>query len=319
MPRVSVIVPCHDLGRFLPEALDSIYRQTYGDFDVLVVDDGSTDPETLHVLREISERRTRVERTGNRGRSAARNTGIRLTSGDYICSVDADDRLEPSWLQTAVDRLDADPGLSFVSHWLQTFGDEDWSWTPTRCDLVTLLDRNAVNGAALVRRAVAEASGGFDESMREGCEDWEFWLRLVAQGHRGAIVPEVMYRYRRRHDSMSRTMHVGDTHHRIYEGIVERHQAVFREHLLDLVLRREQTFVNLQRRIVGLEEQLSLSLEPALAEREQERAGVAVFLGRVEALERAERELRTLSKAHESLDEAHTRLAQAADTLGRRV
>ena len=76
--------------------------------------------------------------------------------------------------------LDARPDLSFVSHWLQTFGDEQWEWTPLRNDLGILLDYNVLNGAAMFRRTLVGDVGGFDESMREGCEDWEFWIR----GHR---------------------------------------------------------------------------------------------------------------------------------------
>ena len=102
--------------------------------------------------------------------------------------------------------LDARPEIAFVSHWLETFGDEHWTWKPERCDLPSLLARNAVNGAALVRRNAFEAVGGYDESMREGCEDWDFWLRLVEQGFDGTIIPEVLFHYRRRADSMSREM-----------------------------------------------------------------------------------------------------------------
>ena len=96
--------------------------------------------------------------------------------------------------------------MVFVSHWLETFGDEHWTWTPERCELPALLARNAVNGAALVRREAFEAVGGYDESMREGCEDWDFWLRLVERGFPGTIIPEVLFYYRRRADSMSRDM-----------------------------------------------------------------------------------------------------------------
>ena len=68
------------------------------------------------------------------------------------------------------------PRVAFVSHWLETFGDEHWTWKPDWCDLPSLLARNSVNGAALVRRAAFEAVAGYDEAMRDGCEDWDFWL-----------------------------------------------------------------------------------------------------------------------------------------------
>src|SRR5205085_1432810 len=105
--------------------------------------------------------------------------------GDVFCALDADDRLAPTWFETALRVLDQRPAVAFVSHWLETFGDEHWRWTPQRCDLTALLARNTVNGAALVRRTAFEAVGGYDETMRRGCEDWDFWLRLVVGGHEG--------------------------------------------------------------------------------------------------------------------------------------
>ncbi len=129
--------------------------------------------------------------------------------------------------------LDADPGVAFVSHWLQTFGDEHWTWTPRRCDLPSLLARNAVNGAAIVRRAAFAAVGGFDERMRHGCEDWDFWLRLVEAGFRGTIVPEVLYYYRRTAESMSRVMTSTDAYRQPLQVLVDKHEAAFRA--LDLI------------------------------------------------------------------------------------
>ena len=84
-----------------------------------------------------------------------------------------------TWFEKGLRVLDDQPNIAFVSHWLETFGDEHWTWKPEQCDLPSLLARNSVNGAALVRREAFEAVGGYDESMREGCEDWDFWLRLV--------------------------------------------------------------------------------------------------------------------------------------------
>src|SRR6185436_1875524 len=115
-------------------------------------------------------------RSDNHGLPAAKNLGIAQTTGPYVCTLDADDKLDPTFLDKSVRALDADPSVAFVSHWLRTFGDETQEWTPTRCDFPALLDVNTVNGAALVRRQALEAVGGFDESMRDGCEDWDFWI-----------------------------------------------------------------------------------------------------------------------------------------------
>jgi glycosyltransferase involved in cell wall biosynthesis len=270
--RVSVVVPCFNLGELVGEAIDSVLAQTFDDVEIVIVDDGSTDDATRRALAGLDRPKTRVVRSPNRGLSAARNLGIRESVGAYVCSLDADDRLTPECLERGVELLDAEPDVAFVTHWLETFGDEHWTWRPTRCDLGALLDLNMVNGAALVRREVVDAVGGFDESMREGCEDWEFWIRVTERGYQGVILPEVLYLYRRRPDSMSRTMNESDVHLRLYAELVHKHPASYRRHLPDLLLRRERTIGDLHSRIDSLRQELDGYLEPALAQRRRELA-----------------------------------------------
>jgi glycosyltransferase involved in cell wall biosynthesis len=302
VPRVSVIIPCFNLGQYLGEAIASVGAQTWTDYDLTVVDDGSTAGETLRALDAFERSGTRVIHSPNRGLSAARNLGIRQTTGDYVCSLDADDRLHPEWIERAVAVLDSDPEVAFVSHWLDTFGDEHWDWKPVRCDLAMLLDINVINGAALVRRGIVEDAGGFDDSMRDGCEDWEFWIRVMERGHKGVILPEVLYHYRRRHESMSRRMKRDGLHPRLYAQIVERHSRSYEAHLLDLLLRREWTIANLCRGIRAVEDELHTFVEPALVERRTEVERGRSRLEAVEGADRAERERQALTARVASLD-----------------
>ena len=235
-----------------------------------MVDDGSTEPDTEAALRAAAGTDVRVLHTDNRGLSAARNLGISHARGEYVSCLDADDRFELDWLERAVAHLDTNPNIAFVSHWLRAFGDEEWEWTPGRGDLAALLDQNVFNGAALFRRRLVDLVGGFDESMRAGCEDWEFWIRVMKAGHRGAIIPAVLYQYRRRPDSMSRTMNAADGWFELYGRLIETHADAYREHLLDLLLRREWSIARLCRGIDGVQQELSTVLEPALAERRRE-------------------------------------------------
>lgn len=268
-PIVSVIIPCYNLGRYLDEAVDSVLAQSFQQFEIVVVDDGSTEDDTRRKLADYRKPRTRVLRSVNRGLSAARNLGISNSTGRYICTLDADDRLEPTWFERGVALLDADASIDFVSHWLDAFGDEHWSWRPVRNDLAMLLDFNTLNGAAIMRRGLFDAVGGFDESMRDGCEDWEFWIRVTERGYRGVIIPEVQYHYRRRTGSMSHEMNRTETHLRLYGELVEKHPESFRRHVLDLVLRREQTVSDISRHIDLLDEEM-MWLQPSLDERRSE-------------------------------------------------
>jgi glycosyltransferase involved in cell wall biosynthesis len=263
--KVSVIIPCYNLGRYLDEAVNSVLKQTFQDFEILVVDDGSTDPDTRSLLEEYERPRLQLVRSENRGLPCARNLGLAHTTGDYVCMLDADDLLEPAYLEKSVAVLDQDPSVAFVSHWLHAFGDENWDWTPTECGFPALLDVNTVNGAALVRRSALDAVGGFDETMLDGCEDWDLWITLVERGLTGRILPEVLFQYRRRADSMSRAMNQADGHARLYRRLVEKHAETYKQHVAALVARREADIANLRRHTHDLELEYARWLAPELA------------------------------------------------------
>jgi glycosyltransferase involved in cell wall biosynthesis len=269
-PKVSIVVTCYNLGRYLDEAVESVLAQTFQDFEILVVDDGSNELETVQLLSDYQRPKTRVIHSENRGLPGARNLGVRQTSGVYVCTLDADDRLAPTFLEKSVAVLDADPSVAFVSHWLKTFGDEEWEWTPESCDLIDLLDKNTVNGTALVRREALVAVGGFDESMRQGCEDWALWLELSHRGFRGTIIPEVLFYYRRRADSMSRAMIEEGTYLENFRRLVERFGSSYRRHFVELLLRREARIADLRREVHDLELEHETVLGPELAWRRQE-------------------------------------------------
>jgi glycosyltransferase involved in cell wall biosynthesis len=318
-PRVSVIIPCFNLGQYLPEAIASVRAQSFSDFEIIVVDDGSTEEETKTRLGATHGPNTRVIRSANHGLSAARNLGIRHAAGEYICSLDADDLLEPTWLARGVTLLDRHQEFGFVSHWLTAFGDEQWSWQPGRCDLGMLLDMNAVNGAALFRRSIVDIAGGFDESMREGCEDWEFWIRVTEAGIRGTIVPEVHYRYRRRVGSMSRVMNSMETSLRLYGDLIDKHPASYQAYLLDLLLRREWTIATLCRRIDSLQEELNTGLAPALAERLRELDRARARLSEVHAATAQRERIRTLDAQRANLERLRLDLLADRDRAYQRI
>jgi hypothetical protein len=179
---------------------------------------------------------------------------------------------------------------------VHAFGDDEFEWKPVRCDLATLLDCNAVNGAAVFRRSLIDTIGGFDESLRDGCEDWEFWIRAIEAGHAGAIIPEALYEYRQRPDSMSRTMNASGAYQRIYEELVEKHRQSYERHLLDLLLRREWTFADVCLRVDALEQEIATRLEPALAERRLELQRARARLAALEAGLRLEKDRETLAR-----------------------
>src|SRR4029079_4230267 len=128
-----------------------------------------------------------------------------------------------------------------------------------------LLDMNTVNGAALVRRTALEAVNGFDETMRDGCEDWDVWITLVERGLKGKILPEVLFHYRRRAESMSRVMLSGVGHPHLYRFLAEKHPATFAAQVTPLLTRREQDLSNLRRHTHDLDLEHYQWLGPELA------------------------------------------------------
>ena len=273
-PRVSVVVPCYNQGRYLDEAIGSVLAQTFQDLEILVVDDGSTDPDTRRLLEGYDRPKTRVLRGENRGLPGARNAGIRAAAGEYVCCLDADDVLEPALLEKSVAVLDARPEVTFVSHWLRTFGDETWDWTPVRCDFPALLDANTVNGAAPVRRQALLDAGLFDETMQEGCEDWDLWITLVERGATGTILPEFLFRYRRRPDSMSRVMARAGGNVDLYEGLARKHEAAYRRHLEHLYARRVMVAADLARHVLELRLEEQRWLGPELRKKREHAAAL---------------------------------------------
>lgn len=264
-PQVSVVVPCLNPGSRLIEAIDSVQAQTYRDFEIVIVDDGSTQAETRRVFESYERSGHRVIHHQNQGSSAARNAGTRATRSPYVTCLDPDDRLLPTMLEKSVAVLDRDPAIGFVSHWVETFGGDQGSWTPQGCDLQTLVDVNTVSGAALMRRECFDAAGGFDEAIRDGGEDWDFWISVIEAGFRAEIIQEVLYESSRRSDSRSRLAIESDQHARLYRDLARKHPRSFRQFLPQLLERRERDITQHRAQIHNLEREYEewLSIEVA--------------------------------------------------------
>lgn len=202
----SVVIPCFNYGRYLPEAIASVRAQTLGDVEVIVVDDGSTDEETRGCLDALErEGGVRVVRQANRGLSAARNAGLAVARGEYACCLDADDRLDPTYLEQAVALLESDRSVGFVGSWVRFFGDESALWQTRDFDASQALVGNFTSVASVFRRDDWAMVGGYTETMRDGFEDWEFWIRLAATGRRGLSIARPLLHHRRHGRNMTDT------------------------------------------------------------------------------------------------------------------
>jgi hypothetical protein len=186
---VSVVIPCFNHGEYLAEAIESALGQTMRAFEVIVVNDGSTD-DTSTVTRRYP--RVRLIEQPNRGLSAARNAGITAARGRYILCLDADDMLMPTAIE---DMLGLD---DIVCPSVRTFGSTESVWIPPLAH-PTVSDFAKANHcicAAMFLREAWERVGGYDEVMRDGWEDWDFWARVAHAGSTFTVVSDELLRYR---------------------------------------------------------------------------------------------------------------------------
>ena len=243
-PDVTVVITCYNLGRYLHEAIDSVLRQTLQSFEIIVVDDGSADEFTTFYLDLLSAPGTRVIRTPNRGLPAARNAGIQLARGRYICCLDADDRLMPAFLERARRILDDAEDVGFVSCYYETFDCDHAVYRYDHCRFPELLVQNEAVGVSVFRKDAWRKVGGYCTALK-AMQDWDFWIGIVEQGYRGEVIPEILFEYRARIGSMYTVTRQPENYSAIAGQIFERHQDSYRSYLLDVLRLKTRQFAEL--------------------------------------------------------------------------
>lgn len=224
MNLVSVIVPCYNMSAFLEETLASVCASDYPHFEVLVIDDGSTD-DSLAKAEAFASRdsRVRVIHRENGGLSAARNTGLQHAKGKYILPVDADDRISSIFISHAVDAMEHNSALKVVYCQAEFFGERNGRWKLEKYSPRLLARKNIIPATALYRREEALQIGGYCEE-RVFHEDWDFWLSMLSSGGEVLQLNEVGFFYRIRRGSMR---HITSQQKREMVDIINRRHADF--------------------------------------------------------------------------------------------
>lgn len=225
-PVVSVITPYYNTDEVFLDTARSLLNQSLQQFEWIIVDDGSTDEASVLQLRDVAagDARIRVIRQENAGPAAARNTAFKQSRGRYIGLLDSDDMLEPTFLEKCVWFLESNPNFGFCNTWSVNFGDEQFLWTTGFERGAAHLDANSGPPLSVIRRDAFEASGGFDESIRLGHEDWDFWLALANAGYWGHTLPEFQEWYRKRTSGrFYQLMQSGSVHREFEARIAAKH------------------------------------------------------------------------------------------------
>ena len=196
-PLVSVIVTCYNYGAYLDQVLGCLEAQSWQNFEIILIDDGSTDPETITRIDELKKLRQpnlKIMQQLNQGVIAARNNAIAEACGKYIFPLDADDTIDKSFLEKCLLFLENSAEHFFVYTWVYSTGADDFIWETRDSSPVLSLEENKM-GYAVFRKTAFDQVGGYNPVMAGGYEDWELCVNLVAHGYVGRVIREPLYNY----------------------------------------------------------------------------------------------------------------------------
>ncbi|PZD73235.1 UDP-Glc:alpha-D-GlcNAc-diphosphoundecaprenol beta-1,3-glucosyltransferase WfgD [Acaryochloris thomasi RCC1774] len=217
MPKVSIIIPAYNSMVFLPETVECVLSQTFSDFELLIVNDGSSDNIIDWTAQQTDPRICLISQE-NRGAPIARNTGLEQAKGDYIAFLDSDDLWDSTKLEKQVLLLDKNPDIGVAYVWTRLMDrhgkplDRVWASKASGhvWKRIAVQDNMIASGSVpLVRRDCFNVVGGFDPNLR-GQQDWDMWVRLASK-YRFGLIPEILSFHRHHQSSMSRSRSMNDT------------------------------------------------------------------------------------------------------------
>jgi glycosyltransferase involved in cell wall biosynthesis len=213
MPTISVVIPAYNAERTILETIKSVQQQSFSGFEIIVINDGSTD-RTLELLQGVKDERLRVFSYENAGVAVARNRGISHATGEFIAFVDADDLWTPDKLELQLAALRQHPEAGAAYSWTYFMYEQEGSVVPGKPVFFEgnvypkLLVNNIVGNGSniLVRRKAIESVGEFEPTLKS-CEDWDFYIRLAAKWH-FVVVPKYQILYRQSPKAMTSKVEV---------------------------------------------------------------------------------------------------------------
>lgn len=235
LPLVSIIVPCYNQGEFLAEALDSVRNQTYPNWECVIADDGSTDNSKEVALSYCNEdKRFSYMWQLNQGPSIARNNAIKNSHGEYILPLDGDDKIHKDYVTHAVNILKENEAVKIVYCQAELFGNATGEWGMEVFSIDSFLVRNCIFCTAMYRREDYNQTKGYNPNMREGLEDWDFWLSLLETGGEVYKIPHIYFFYRIKESSRNVNSWHKDIYDRLLNTIVSNHPALYRKQYYSL-------------------------------------------------------------------------------------
>lgn len=245
---ISVVIPFYNDGEYIDEAVDSILEQTYTHVEIIIVNDGSTDQKSIEKLRNYEKPKTKVLHKENGHLASARNYGIRHARGTYILLLDADDKFEKTFIEKAKNILDHNENIAAVSAYSELFGELNGIIVKfVGGSAEHFVVKNNSIACALIRKQVWQEVGGYDENMKEGFEDWDFWLAVTKRGWKVEIIPAPLFKYRQK--SISMLQESQKKRPELIKLLTQKHHEVFSKHVVKAVYERELMILELKEKI----------------------------------------------------------------------
>lgn len=235
---VSIIIPCYNYGHFIEGAINSCLNQTYKNIEIIVVNDGSTDELTNKFFSTYSNPLVKLFTTENQGLAKARNYAIANSNGEYFVPLDADDKIESSFIEKTIKVMLQNPKAGVVYTDQQFFGEENRVQVMLDFDFLTELYVNHVSVCSLVKREAYQEvlnknSLGYNPNMLYGYEDWDFWIGLAELGWEFKCVHEPLFWYRKSSTSMmSKTEKNAEF---LMEQLVKNHKETYSKYALEIL------------------------------------------------------------------------------------
>ena len=231
--KVSIIIPCYNAAKYLTETINSVKQQTFTNWECILINDGSSDNSDIIALESIKDdKRFKYIFQENTGVCIARNNAIRATVGEYILCLDADDLISENFLEETVKLLDSNPNLSIATSWVKFFGRSSGILNVVSYDLATVLAENQLVITSLFRRTDFDKVGGFNSNMKEGFEDWDFWISILKNGGTVQCASEATFFYRLL--NVSRNSGISyDKEKKLRSQMWKNHQELFSEYFVD--------------------------------------------------------------------------------------
>lgn len=233
---LSVVIPYYNLGKTLPETIESIKNSNYKKYEIIIVNDGSTDEESIKVLEDYkNDKQIRIINIANKGLANARNVGAKEAKGEFVAFIDADDKIDSTFYRRAIDILHQYKNVSYVYSWVQYFEGSTAVWPTFNVHIPYLLCANMLAAFVVIRKNDFLNFGQNRIKMEYGMEDYDGWVSLAEHGCLGVSIPEKLNIYRVRKDSMSRQFNKKMRIY-LYETSRQGHEKIFEKYAKDIYM-----------------------------------------------------------------------------------